>query len=61
MDRQTEFLKDMLKAFEDLPAEYFAEFRRDAAELEIPVEILCLVVCKEYARERRRRQGKGSI
>jgi hypothetical protein len=59
MNRQTEFLRDMLKAFEDLPPNVFSEFRRAAAELGVSLEVLCLVVSKDYLRTKRREQRKG--
>jgi hypothetical protein len=33
MDPSTEFFRDMLKAFQDLPPNVFSEFRREADEL----------------------------
>ena len=54
MDPSTEFTRDMLKTFEDLPPEDFAEFRRKAAELGVPPQALCLVTLGEWLRQKRR-------
>jgi len=49
----------MLKAFEDLPPDALGEFRRAAAELGVPVEVLCLVVAKNHLRAKKREQWQG--
>ena len=56
MDPRTEFFRDMLKAFEDLPPDALGEFRREAAKLGVPPEVLCLVAVREYLRTKRREQ-----
>ena len=48
--------EDEYEAFEDLPPSCFSEFRRAAADLGLPVEVLCLVVVKDYVRRRRQQQ-----
>jgi hypothetical protein len=60
MNAQTEFLRDMLAAFEDLPSDAFSEFRRAAVELGVPPEVLCLVAARNYLRAKRREQRRGS-
>ena len=60
MDPSTKFLQDMLKAFEDLPPDALGEFRRAAAELGVPPDVLCMVAVREYLRKRRREQREGS-
>jgi hypothetical protein len=60
VDPRDKFFRDMLKAFEDLPPDALGEFRREAAELGVPAEMLCWVALKDHLRKRRREQREGS-
>jgi hypothetical protein len=60
MNPRSKFSQDMLKAFEDLPPDAFSKFRREAAKLGVPTEVLCMVAVREYLRTKRREQREGS-
>jgi hypothetical protein len=56
MDPDSEFFRDMLKAFEDLPPEYFSEFRQEAANRGISTVELGWIVYEEFMRKGRGRK-----